>query len=173
MTKIDSSLILGLNEIFNIYEQYIWRHDNSRLDVILQDNCISLYLYEDDEVIDEIIFNFGNGNRAFRIYRYMGIKMMLILLGNVIIKRDENILYNDVHKPYVKLIVNDESLLLIMQEIIDRQYNEVINDKMDVINNIYIKVPWGGTTRKFMNRLHERIGMSRMMLRNRERFGGK
>ena len=171
MNRLELELLSSLEELCNLYEMYIWKRANSNLELLLQDNSISFYLYEDNEVIDEVIFTFGDNVREMKVYRYISIRVILMLLGNVMMFIDNNILYNNTHKPYFKVIINDDSLLEVIKVIVDRQYNEVINENIDIIRSMYTSIPYSFKHNKFKEKLHNRIDVSRKLLRYRERLG--
>lgn len=167
MKNYKKDLVDRIINLYNMYEGYMWRHEEVKLNILIQNNTISFYLYNDKETIDEIIFTFSDKENM--LYKYISIIILLEMLKDVVVHRDENEFHNSVLKPYLRLIVNDDQILEIMSKLIDRQLSEIINDNTDLIKNIGDSVinpifyP-----NKFMKQLDDRIGMSRKLLRNGE-----
>ena len=165
MKNYKKDLVDRIINLYNMYEKYMWRHEEVKLNILIQDNTISFYLYNEKEEIDEIIFNFSE--KENKLYQYISIKILLEILKDVVVHVDDNEFHNRVLKPYLKLIVNDESILEIMKKLIDRQLSEIINDNTDLIKGLCDSVvnPLFYPN-KFMKQLDDRIGMSRKLLRN-------
>ena len=163
MNNFIDEFVNVLTDLYNLYENYMWKHDDSNLEVLMQDRTICFYLYKNKEVIDELILSFDEKEQG--IYAYMCIRLMIIMLGNVIVNIDNNILYNNMHKPYLKLIVNDEGILDSMSRILAFQYKIVIHGKMEILEMVRNRLPRKVYPRKFMRTLNDRVGMSRKLLR--------
>ena len=142
-----------LTNLYNLYENYMWKHDDSNLEVLIQDRTICFYLYKNKEVIDELVLSFDEKEQG--IYAYMCIRLMIVMLGNVIVSIDNNELYNSVHKPYLKLIVNDEGILDSMKRILAFQYKIVIHGKMEILEMVKNKLPRKVYPRKFIRNLND------------------
>lgn len=156
-----SDKIIGL---YNIYEQYMWRHEEVKLNILIQDNTITFYLYTDKREIDNIMISFTGKENP--LYKYISIKILLEMLKDVVVHRDKNEFHNKVLKPYLKIIVNDDSVLKLMTLLVDRQLLEMINDDNDIIQNVKNSIinPMF-YPKKVMNKLDERIGMTRKLLK--------
>ena len=162
MNYIDD-MILKLESLYNMYEMYMWKHEDSKLEVLIQDGAICFFLYKNNDVIDNLVLQFDDGDKC--TYAYLCIRLVIIMLGNVIIHVDDNILYNDVHKPYLKVFVNDDGILSAINKIIKYQDKIVIHGEMDILNQVRMMLPKIRYPRKFMKNFDERISLSRKLLR--------
>ena len=164
MNTYKKDLVETLIDLYNMYERYMWKHEDVKLDILVQDGCVSFYLYSSSDDLDEIIVEFTNRENA--MYKYVSINMLLMLMRDCVMKVDGNIFYNTVHKSYMKLIVNDDEIRDIMVQLVNRQYTEFIGEDTDIVQNISRKVPFNiFYPNRFMNELEERIGISRKMIR--------
>ena len=164
MNTYKKDLVETLIDLYNMYERYMWKHEDVKLDILVQDGCVSFYLYSSSDDLDEIIVEFTNRENA--MYKYVSINMLLMLMRDCVMKVDGNIFYNAVHKPYMKLIVNDDEIRDVMVQLVNRQYTEFIGEDTDIVQNISRKVPFNiFYPNRFMNELEERIGISRKMIR--------
>lgn len=163
MDKFLEELVSSLDRLYYMYEEYIWKNDNSKLNVLVQDNTICFYLYKDGEVIDEIILSFDSKER--RIYSYICIRLLILLLGNVYIYNKDNEFYNDTHKDYLRLIVNDEGILDIFIKIISMQKDIIINENIDIILDIKDSLYRKKYSKEFIKEVNDRIEFSKKLLR--------
>ena len=106
--------------------------------MIFDDNMIYFDLGRNDEDIDSFGIQFDDKDRD--IYLYVAIRFMISLLRCVVIHRDENILFNDYHKPYLSVIIEDRELLSMMVDVIEIQKNEILTDRMELVNNLYNQI---------------------------------
>lgn len=163
--EIDNIIINYLEDLFFTYEKYMWKHEESNLVVLIQDNSLGFYIYDKGETIDEFIIEFDDEEE---VYNYMCIRTMFILLGNVYIYRDNNVLYNNTHKPYLKLIVNDKHILDMMNEIILLQDNIIIHENMDKVKAMREKANFKANQEAnelLLNFFAERVRMTKKLLR--------
>lgn len=130
-------LILLIGKLSNIYERYIDLHNNVKLDLIIEDRKISLKLYDENEILDEFALEFNKFQN--KIYKYISVKTIILLLGNMIIHNDDNKFYNNIHKPYLNVIVNDSEIYEILMQLISNQEEKVINNENDIVNNLKVK----------------------------------
>ena len=163
MDKFLNELINSLDRLYYLYEEYMWKNDNSKLDVLIQDNTLSFYLYKNGEVIDEIILSFDDRERL--MYNYVCIRLLIVLLGNVYIYNKDNEFYNIKHKPYLKLIVNDDLILDEMLKVISVQEKNVINGDMNIISDMRNSLSKKKYSKDFINQINERIDFSKKLLR--------
>lgn len=165
MRDYKEDLVDRVIKLYNMYERYMWRYEEVKLNILIQDNTISFYLYNDKVDIDNIIFSFSGKENG--LYKYISIKILMEMLNDVVVHIDENEFHNKVLKPYLRLIVNDYEVFNIMKELVDRQLLEFINENTDLIKNVRKSIinpvfyP-----NKFMKELDERIGMSRKLLKS-------
>ena len=163
MDKFLDNVVGSLEDLYYLYEDYIWKNKDSNLDVLIQDNTISFYMYKNREVIDELILSFDNKERS--IYEYVSIRLLVILFGNVYIYNKDNLIYNNKHKSYLKLIVNDDDILNNMIKLIDMQDDIVISDSLDMkidVKNSFFRKRYSND---FIKQLDNRIDFSKKLLR--------
>ena len=163
MEKCLEEFVSSLDRLYYTYENYIWKNSDSKLDVLIQDNTISFYLYKDKEVIDEIIFSFEDKEKS--MYNYLCVRLLVILLGNVYIYNKDNIFYNDTHKDYLKLIVNDENVLNIFNNIVSSQEDKSIGENMDLVLGMREKLTRKRYYNQFIYQVNDRIELSKKLLR--------
>ena len=129
-----------LYNLYMMYESVIWKDDKVKLDIIYENNGIKMLLYNDKEYIDELEIYFHNKER--NLYKYIVIKQFISFLGNVMIYNERNIFSNISHKSYVRFVVNDQELLLLMKEIMEIQKEMVIDNDSMVIRKLYQQIPY-------------------------------
>lgn len=129
-----------LYNLYMMYESVIWKDDKVKLDIIYENNGIKMLLYNDKEYIDELEIYFHNKER--NLYKYIVIKQFISVLGNVMIYNERNIFSNISHKSYVRFVVNDQELLLLMKEIMELQKEMVIDNDSMVIRKLYRQIPY-------------------------------
>lgn len=127
-----------LYNLYMMYESVIWKDDKVKLDIIYENNGIKMLLYNDKEYIDELEIYFHNKER--NLYKYIVIKQFISVLGNVMIYNERNIFSNISHKSYVRFVVNDQELLLLMKEIMEIQKEMVIDNDSMVIRKLYRQI---------------------------------
>lgn len=163
MNDLLEDMFISLDRLYYLYEEYIWKNKNCRLVVLVKDNTICFYLYKDKEVIDEIILSFDERERS--IYEYIGVRLLILLLGNVYIYNYENIFYNDRHKSYLRLIVLDKDIMKMMKMIIDVQDYCVVSENMEYVVNIKNCLVIDRDYNEVLSLLNERINFSRKLLK--------
>ena len=163
MDKFLDDVIKSLDDLYYIYERYMWNNNDSNLDVLIQDNTICFYMYKNKDIIDEIILTFDEDERC--MYVYICIRLLLILLGNVYIYNQDNLFYNNTHKKYLKLIVNDEIVLDSMIKIISMQDNIILNENMDLVLDIREILIRKKYFEDFINQLNDRVDFSRKLFK--------
>jgi len=163
MEKFLEKLISSLENLYYLYENYIWKNNDTNLEVLVQDNTISFYMYKCGEVIDEIILSFDNKERT--IYEYICIRLLVILFGNVYIYNKGNLIYNNKHKSYLKLVVNDDIILSNMIKLINMQNDMVISDNLNMKLDIKKSFFRRRYSDNFIKQLDDRIDFSKKLLR--------
>ena len=152
-----------IKELIKIYEDYIWKKDNRRLVTIFQNRMIYFYLYdEDNELKDEIFLKFDN--RESKLYNYMCIKVFLILFGNVLVNRDNNVFYTNSYKNYLGLVIYDGEVLENISKLATINRYEIVNDDNPIVVS-YRKCLKRRYDLKFIDKLSERIKVSSECLR--------
>ena len=155
-----------ISELYKMYETYIWKNENRRLAVIYGDNLmITFYLFESSQLIDEISLSFDK--KEYDLYKAICLRTFIVLLGNVMVHKMENddVYYNNIHKPYLALIVKDKNVATSIDKILVNQLNVITNfnikEVVDASNKVNNKV----YSKKFLNRFDARIKLSREMLK--------
>ena len=150
-----------LEDLCFIYDDYIKKNNGSKLEVLIQSNMISMQLYKDNGVIDQFGLAFSHKERD--CYMYISVVLMKILFGSSVIHNKDNIFFNDIDKPYLSLIVNDEDVLnrMFMMAAIHRDID--FYDKLDRGQRIRNKVNRNRTA----GLLDERVNITKALLRVR------
>ena len=149
-----------LKRLISAYENYIFKNENAKLEFIIDRFSNKLILLNDGEIVDEFIIRYNKCEN--KKYKYISLKLIDILLGNNIIHVKDNILYNDKHKPYLKIIINDEYLLNLMRELLVNQ-DESLSIKIKNINKDVLIFYQG----EFMSLLDMRVSLSERILRKK------
>ena len=160
--KFADELVSRLKKIYSIYERYMLRNDNSKLSIIMGDNTISLYLFNDTNSVDEIILNFDF--RENKVYQYICINYMISLFGNMVIYNSGNVIYNNNCLPYLELVVLDNELLNKMKNIIARQGNEIVKINVDTMKDMNKEIPIKFYSQKVLTHFDDRISISKKLL---------
>ena len=109
MNKFLVNVTEKIDKLYKIYEDYIWKNKDRRLAVIFQNNMIiTFYLYEGNELLDELHLSFDNNE--YDLYKAICLRSFAIMLGNVMVYKmdDEDVYYNKKHKSYITIIVKDK-----------------------------------------------------------------
>ena len=150
-----------LNNLYKTYEEKCWLDSNNKITLLLEDNCIAFYYGNNKKNIDEFCISFKKKER--KIYKYLSLNLFDDILGDVYIYKDDNIFYNLKHKPYLSVIVNDEDLLATINDIVFKQEEEFIQEKLD---SIYKRKPFKIYRSSFLNSVDERIEITKKRLRS-------
>lgn len=127
-----------VDRFYKLYETKCWQDDELEIFVEMFDNNFLMSLMRNEEVLDAILFCYENNERI--IYRYMMIKFFLMLLGNVIIYQDENVFFNERHKNYLNVLVEDKELLELFTELRNTQDN--LDKRNEIVSNAYEMIPF-------------------------------
>ena len=135
MQKYDDLIADKLYELYKTYEEYIWKNEENRKLIVIfgKDMILSLYLYEDKELIDELNLKFDN--KEENLYISLCLKLFILLLGNVYVYKEDNIYYNINHKSYLGVIAGNNKLNNIINELVNNQNDKIINKDNDIIKN--------------------------------------
>ena len=125
--EVDSQV----DRFYKLYETKCWQDDELEIFVEMFDNKFLMSLMRNEEVLDAILFCYENDERI--IYRYMMIKFFLMLLGNVIIYQDKNVFFNERHKNYLNVLVEDKELLELFTEL--RNTQEHLDKRSEIASN--------------------------------------
>ena len=127
-----------VDRFYKLYETKCWQDDELEIFVEMFDNNFLMSLMRNEEVLDAILFCYNKDERI--IYRYMMIKFFLMLLGNVIIYRDKNVFFNERHKNYLNVLVEDKELLELFTELRNTQEN--LDKRNEIVSNTYEIIPF-------------------------------
>lgn len=170
MKKYIDELTKRIDELIKIYEQYLWKDEDSNLIVSFQDNMIMFNLCEDNEIIDEIYLSFEEKERKF--YEAICLRTFALLLGNVRVYKDDiandyTMYYNESRKPYFAVISNDNNILLLINSLVDCQETEVISNNQ-IIMKANKKVSRYLPNISVLNSFDNRIYITKEMLRKKQ-----
>ncbi|MBQ2873279.1 MAG: hypothetical protein IJE89_04710 [Bacilli bacterium] len=165
MRDYKNDLVSRIIDLYNMYEKYMWIHDDVKLNILIQDNAIAFYLYNNKEEIDNIVLTFSGQEN--NLYKYISIKILLNMMKDVVVHRDENEFHNRVLKPYLRIIVNDDNILETMIILVNRQLLEIINEENNLVKDIETSIinPIFYPNR-VIKKLDERIEITRKLLKN-------
>ena len=150
-----------LNDLCNVYKDYVRDNDGSKLDVVIDTNMIKMYLYNSRDMIDEFGLTFNEGEKDK--YYYISIALMKILYSRRMVYCRDNIFYENIDGTGFKIIVND-------QELFDRMFS-LVSIHRDI--DFYDKIDNKHRVRNKINRdikkinLNERINISKKLLKTR------
>ena len=150
-----------LNDLCNVYKDYVRDNDGSKLDVVIDTNMIKMYLYNSRDMIDEFGLTFNEGEKDK--YYYISIALMKILYSRRMVYCRDNIFYENIDGTGFKIIVND-------QELFDRMFS-LVSIHRDI--DFYDKIDNKGRVRNKINRdinkinLNERVNISKKLLKTR------
>ena len=163
MEKFLEGVVDSLDKLYWTYENYIWKNDNCKLDVLVQDKTMSFYLYKDKEVIDEIILSFDDKEK--RIYNYLCVRLLFILFSNCYIYNKDNEFYNKTHKSYLNLIVNEQELLDLFIKIVNMQEDRIVTENMEMVLDMRENLVKKRYYNQFLIQFNDRIELSKKLLR--------
>ena len=163
MDKFLEEVVNSLDKLYWTYENYIWKNDNCKLDVLLQDKAISFYLYKDKEVIDEIIVSFDD--KEENVYKYLCVRLLFVLFSNCCIYNKDNEFYNKNHKSYLNLVVNDMDVLYLFRDIVKMQEDMIVNENMSMVLEMRENLVKKRYYNQFISQFNTRIELSKKLLR--------
>ena len=156
-----SILVSKLNELFRLYEEYCWHDDNLEIVVTFDEMAISMYLNDKNHNKDMFCLTFNPCEK--KVYKYVSLKLFSLLLGDVYIYKDDNSFYNQKHKPYLKVFINTDDILVPVNDLVFNQDTTYIDEG---VNNIVGKEPFRIYSKKFIKSFDERIDISKKKLRS-------
>lgn len=163
MKEKKKDFLMLLEDLCYIYEDYAKKNNDGKINVFINNNMIKIYLLSDMEIVDEfgLAFNASEKDK----YQYISIALMKILFGSSVIYSENDIIYNDEDKPYIKMYVADEDVLRRMINTISF-YREM---------DFYDRISEGKRTRNKINRtrnvnnLRERVELTSILIKKREK----
>ena len=164
MNKNIELLTKKVDELCKLYESYAWKEKNRKLAVVFQQNMtISFYLYENEELVDDIQLCFLQ--KEFDVYRAICLRTFAILLGNVEVHFEGNVYFNEKHKGYLGIIAGNEKVKADIDKMVTNQYETGINFNNPVIKEADSKVRKKILKHQAIDAMSRRIEMSRNFLR--------
>ena len=165
MNRNIKAIMLRLNELYKIYETHAWQTKTRKLQILYNDLSISFYLFDDKELIDELVLTFPK--KEADLYKAISINLFVNVLGNAIIyKDDSNIYLNPYRKPYLQIIAADLELKTIFDSLIELQKEENITLETNLVKEVNKKVKNRRYDKEFFNQLDKRVDLSDKMLRS-------
>lgn len=163
MKEKKKDFLMLLEDLCYIYEDYAKKNNAGKINVFINNNMIKIYLLSDMEIVDEFGLDFNVSEKDK--YQYISIALMKILFGSSVIYSENDIIYNDEDKPYIKMYVADEDVLRRMINTISF-YREM---------DFYDRIGEGKRTRNKINRtrnvnnLRERVELTSILIKKREK----
>lgn len=162
--KYDDIVTNKLYELYKTFEEYVWKNEDERKIIIVyrNDMTLSCYLYDNNEVIDELDLKFDIKEEL--LYQSICLKLFILLLGNVYIYKEDDVYFNIRHKKYLGIVVDNNKLNKLITSLVANQNDKVINKDNDIIKDS-LKIKNKVYSKKFINELDSRIELSKKMLR--------
>jgi len=161
MREKRQDFIKELDKLCNIYKDYLKEYDDSRLDVLIGDNMIKMYLYNKEEVVDE--FGLAFNHRERDSYVYLSIVIMKMLFAGKMVYSKDNVFYEKMDGSGFKIIVNDIDLYSRMFGIVPIYRDIDFYDKIDNGRRIRNKI----NRNRNGNNLNERVKLTKKLLKVR------
>lgn len=166
MKQMIDELTERIEKLYHTYENFIWRGGNKQLIITFQKNRgLSFFLYKDDNVVDELYLTFDEAE--YDLYKATCLRTFIICFGNVLVHKHEteNIYYNDKHKPYLHIISNDDNVTALIDSMLAKQEQEIINNDKNEVKSITERIKKRIYDKKFLETLDNRIKISHEMLK--------
>lgn len=154
-------IINRLLYLYYLYEFYVWTHPDTKINIFTDNEIISLSLYNNSDIIDEVIINFSPEEVNLRHYIFLS--LFASILGKREIKEDGNTFFNKAHLSYLDMIVIDEDLLQIIKNLVSNQYNEIIDINKEELRSIN-KSLYQKDIKKLLKKIDRRIDLSKKIL---------
>ena len=145
-----------LDDLCNIYKEYIKEHDNANLEIVVEDYMIDMRLYDNNQLVDQFGLTFKQKEREE--YIYICICLMEIFFNRKVVYNKDNIFYKSMDCRELQIIVNDEDLLNKM--FFYKSFSSIRADKNRRINNRINKAD-------YVNSLDNRINISKKLVRSK------
>lgn len=167
MNKPIDELTERINKLYKTYEKFITNKSDRHLAIIFDNNILTFYLYEKEELIDEFHLSFDEKEKD--LYKATCLRTFIMALGNVLVHKqktdDYNTYYNNHHKPYQAVIAKDKNVDKLIEEMLENQETEIINNDTKVVKDLTDSLKTKRYKRKFWDALDQRIKISREMLK--------
>ena len=166
MNKFVDELSDRINELYKVYENYIWKKDGRRLAIVFQNNMIlTFYLFENNELVDELHLSFDKNE--YNLFRAVCLRTFVMALGNVLVHKldSEDVYYNDKRKPYLAVISKSDSITEIIDIMLETQETEIINKNNRMIQTLEKNIKRKVYNKQFLKELDTRIKLSDELLK--------
>ena len=166
MNKFVDELSYRINELYKVYENYIWKKEGRRLAIVFQNNMIlTFYLFENNELVDELHLSFDKNE--YNLFRAVCLRTFVMALGNVLVHKldSEDVYYNDKRKPYLAVISKSDSITEIIDIMLETQETEIINKNNRMIQTLEKNIKRKVYNKQFLKELDTRIKLSDELLK--------
>ena len=150
----------------NTYEEYIYKHKDSKLLFIVENKKLTFLLHNKEETIDEFIIEFNKYET--KIYQYISIQTIIMLLGNMKIDNKSNIFYNQKHKPYLRVEIADEEISNLVLNLLKQNPDGIINKNSTLTKGMKVKKLIYPI--RFMSQLDMRVELTKRLLRKKNKW---
>ncbi len=169
--KSVNTMLEKLYELYTVYERYMWKNEDVKLFIFLEECEISFLMYYEENgeciPIDAVTLQFEQSEMD--LCKYTSLRYFIKIFGNVMIHRNDNVIYNDRHMPYLKMIIGDDELLQIINEIINIQEEVFVNDNLEVVDKLGKKLSSRRECSLVTQALDERIEIARLKLKEKKK----
>ena len=168
MNNYINELTDKLYELYKTYESYAWKYNDRRIVIAFQkDRRLSFYLYElygQKELVDDLHLSFDK--LEYDLYKIICLRLFVMIIGNVKIhKLGNEMYYNPIHKPYLLVINKDMELKKMIDEMIVRQDNEILNFDIDIVKDVSKNVKKKKYSKQFLDNIDAHTKLLREILR--------
>lgn len=163
MKDMKKDYIRLLDDLCYLYKDYVSKHEESRIEVHINNSMIKMYLIDRLGVADHFGLCFTPRER--QSYIYISLQLMRFLFGNRIIYNKDIFFFDDMERPSLKMVVDDAS---VMEQLLFGLsiYRDIDFEKrIDKGRKVRRRVNHNRTARL----LQERIVLSKRLLENRDR----
>lgn len=101
--------LFELENLCNIYNDYLDEHDNSKLDVYISNGIIKINLISKNSIIDEFELTFEEHEEE--IYRYISMFLFKVLFNSMVIYSKDNMFFDNIDNKKRNIILYDDKLV--------------------------------------------------------------
>ena len=156
-------MVNKLYELFETYEEYIWKNEGCHLIITIDDREIVYYLSNKFDVIDKIGVSFSSKDEI--LFRYLAVRLFIKIFGNVMIHNNGMVIFNNSHMPYLNLIIENDWLMGEVNKMILMQEDVFINDRLPIVSSLERSLTRKQNCVKTIDLLDDRIQKTRRKLR--------
>lgn len=157
MKEEKKDFIILLDDLCNIYKNYLKENSESNLEVLVEDNMIDIKLYKDRELVDQFGLTFKQKEREQ--YIYICVCLMRMLFSGGIVFSKDNVFYKNMDCTGLKIVVNDKDIFNRMFcyksiDMINYDKDRKIRNKINKTENINI--------------MNNRVNVSKKLVRSKK-----